>query len=115
MPVNNESLYRSLNRAIERKVLKHATASSYTNEKTQALYRTQFPDGVQLVVPHVVSLAEFEGLTVAPPESGSTRPLVLAYLGALHRTIREPGPTIDNLLKTLAKRPNFSRCGLWAY
>jgi hypothetical protein len=107
MPVNNARLYRALNLAIERKVLRRATASSYTNETTQALYREHFPEGVQIVVPHAVSLAEFEDLVGPQPEADTAGPLVLTYVGALHRTIREPGPTIDNLLAALAKRPGF--------
>lgn len=106
MPANNARLYRALNLAVERKVLRRATASSYTNETTQALYREHFPEGVQIIVPHAVSLAEFERLDVPQSESAA-RPLVLTYVGALHRTIREPGPTIDNLLAALAKRPDF--------
>ena len=101
--VNNTAMYSGLNRISERAVLRCADASSFTNATTEQLYQQHFPDGEKIVIPHAVSLQEFAELPKAP-----TRDIPeLAYVGALHRSIREPGPTIANLLKVLSIRPGL--------
>lgn len=102
MPVNNLALYHSLNLAMERRVLTTATASSFTNEATRAMYQQKFPDGAKMVIPHMVSIDEFDALRSS--RSRSATPL-LAYVGALHHTIREAAPTVANLAAALARKP----------
>jgi glycosyltransferase involved in cell wall biosynthesis len=85
---NNFSLYRRLNRWVEERVVKGATAISVTTESTQRLYEENFAfsRGKVWVIPPLISLPEL------PPRGARSdlRLLRLVFVGTLYRRLRSP-------------------------
>jgi len=86
---NNRSLYASLNRWIEAKILNHADAISVTTESTQSLYEEHFPSvcGKIHVMPPMLSLPAELSVAKRYPKSG---PIRLVFVGTLYSRLRSP-------------------------
>lgn len=99
MPVNNYKLYYYLNYIVELWVFNAASMVSFTNESTLNLYKEKYKKiDVFTVVPHVVDVDLFYSDYI-----GNLDSLVLGYVGAFHKGIREPGLAIEILNKVASE------------
>jgi glycosyltransferase involved in cell wall biosynthesis len=104
-PPNNTALYGRLNRRIERAAFAEADGIALTTPETAARYAEAFPEsaGKLHVIPPLLSLPEGDGGPPLFPRDDAVR---LAYVGTLHRHLREPRFLLDLFRALRAYRPS---------
>lgn len=97
MQPNNFRVYRKLNHVVEQKILKSADAVVFTNDATHGAYLEKYDMANRSkVIPHMVNVEMFFSPNCRSPKS---KRINVVYVGALHKSIREPWVAIEKLTK----------------
>ena len=107
MPLNNQRLYKHLNKVMEGEVFRRASVVAVTTEGTRQMYLKFFhnPPGLAeklVVIPPLVSLPE------ALPAKKTGNRLKLVFVGTLYRAIRSPQKLLE-LMEALERSPLSNR------
>ena len=103
-PPNNLFLFKSLNFAVERKILAATDLISVTTEPTAALYRKlmNVPAAKIHVLPPLFDRTQTPALPNKINSSGKT----LVYVGTLYRHIRSPQPLLEIFRQLVRAHPD---------
>lgn len=105
MQPNNFRLYRRLNRALERTILRLCSALVVTNEGTaQAYAHALGPTDKLTVIPHLVDIDRLYAGAVQARDAEPGEAIKLCFIGGFHKNIREPGRLVD-LVRKLQHTP----------
>jgi hypothetical protein len=107
-PLNNHRIYHRLNYTIEGKVFEEADVVSVTTEKTARLYSDIFPSDASKikVIPPVLNL-HLPELQKQERSLFANDKIILAYIGNLHKNIREPVTFLSLIKGAIRQKPTL--------
>lgn len=102
--VNNRSLYRSLNRWLEKRILKKADQHFVTTTALAQHYRELWPAVNLAIVPPIMEMKDYFPAPVTKKEDGIAYRMV--YFGSLIPKVREPDKVIAFLSRFFRRQKN---------